>query len=65
MSKKTIEYRTEKIARAICLRRGEDEGLWELHLSTAYALVISSKEIAAKYERDYDDRKKKKAKKDT
>ena len=58
MTKQTIEHRTEKIARAICLRRGEDEGLWELHLSTAYALILSNEAIAAKYERDYDERKK-------
>ena len=36
MTKQTIEHRTEKIARAICLRLGQAEGLWELHLSTAF-----------------------------
>ena len=58
MTKQTIEHRTEKIARAICLRLGQAEGLWELHLSTAYALILSNEAIAAKYERDYDERKK-------
>ena len=58
MTKQTIEHRTEKIARALCLSLGEDEGLWELHLSTAYALILSNEAIAAKYERDYDERKK-------
>jgi len=60
MTKQTIEHRTEKIARAICLRLGQAEGLWELHLSTAYALLISNAAFAAKYERDYDNRKRKK-----
>jgi hypothetical protein len=60
VTKQTIEHRTEKIARAICLRLDQAEGLWERHLSTAYVLVVTSKETADWWERDYDERKRKK-----
>lgn len=58
MTRQSIEHRTKKIARQICLTRNEDENLWQLHLSTAYAIIISSEFTEIYFERQYDQRKK-------